>query len=214
MQKYRLIIKSNMTLEISIGTLTAADLRELSKIEDELDLFYYIQDLDADIFTGMGVDDSYIIDVYKISNFNQDDIVGSPILTINSTIDKLPVVCKKINNTPGDIFFSQVINSSGTIGHVDLELPELEKFDISKLSLTQYCLDNFDVESLCSKISVGETEFRIEHSLFTNLVPKVEMSHVSYIDHNGAIQTLYDEYGNDEGWDQNELKKVLAEEVL
>jgi hypothetical protein len=193
-----------MTLEVSISKITKPELKELSKINDELEIFYRIQDIEADLFTGIGVSDSYIIDVYRLTSFDQENI-GSPILTI----DKLPVVSEKIHASPGDIISASVINGKGTLGHIDLEL---ENFDISNLNLTQFILDDFGAESVCSittYTSNGKTEdYQIQSNLYTNITPKVELCWVSVIDRDCKEKTLYDEY--DEGWNASAVKAVLA----
>jgi hypothetical protein len=211
--KYRLVFKSAGALDVQICSITQDELKEMSNnIDDAEELFYHAQGYDADIYNAIGVPaDNYKIIVFKLDDFDAE--IGDPIII--STGD-LQLVNEKINANPGDIIIGSVTNGKGVCGHVDIELND---FDISSIKLVATDLSDFGSDSLCSGIAVsldnGEIHnYNFQYSLHLDLIPKVELSWVSIIGNDQKEKTLYDEYGEFDGWDEEAVKAVLAKGVI
>ena len=210
--KYRLIFKSAAALDIQISSVTKGELRDMyNNIDDAQELFYHAQGYDADIYNGIGVPiDNYNVEVFKLHNWDTENI-GDPILTI----DNLQLVTEKINANPGDIILGSVTNGRGVCGHIDIDV-QMEDFDVGKIKLVHTDLSDFGGEPLSSKIAVsldnGEIQnYNLEHSLYTDITPKVELIWASIIGNDQKEKTLYDEYGELDGWNSAAVDAVLAD---
>ena len=205
--KYRLVFRSAGALDIQISSITRLELQEAVSIDDAQELFYHIQGIEADVYNAIGVPaDNYSIEVFELDDFDAE--IGDPIVISTGDLQlvRKQLVNEKKINAPG-IIMGSITNGRGICGHIDLNLP---RFDLNQLKLIETGLEDFGCsDSLCSKIVVLDNEYSLQHSLFTDISPKVEMPYVGCIDSDGEFQTLFDEW--DDGWDKEAVIKAMAE---
>jgi hypothetical protein len=211
--KYRLIFKSAAALDIQISSVTKGELRDMyNNIDDAEQLFYHAlgQGYEADIYNAIGVPaDNYRIEVFELNDFGAE--IGDAICVFKTGDLQLQLIDEKINANPGDIIIGSVTNGRGVCGHIDVQM---ETFEVSKISIIQTNLSDFGAESLCFKIALDNgaiEKYIIQHDLYLDIMPKVELVWLSIIGLDKQEKSLFDEYSEYEGWNKTAVEAVLAD---
>jgi len=206
--KYRLKFSSSAALNINVSSVNQSQLRDMQNINDPEELFYYAQDSDGEIFDKIGIPvDNFIISVFEVDDNVE---IGNAICVLKT--GDLQLIDEKINANPGEIIIGSVTNGRGVCGHIDIQMKD---FDVSKIKLIQTDLSDFGAESLCFKIAFsldnGAIEkYSLKHDLYLDITPKVELAWVDVC----AEKSLFDEYGDSEGWDTDAVEAVLADKEI